>query len=133
MILGIDDIAGGAAILSILKWLGLSFLFYIVCYLIILNMIDDFTKNSPAKVPLMLLAALPSAFVMTALNYQPLVLAILMGVSNFHRVKDLSSPGNKRFAGLKINNGLFYASSYLYIITVCFLAYYLQMPDKTMP
>jgi hypothetical protein len=126
MILGIDDIAGGATILSILRWLGLSLLFYIACYLAVINIIDDFTKNSPIKLPVMLLAALPSALAMNLFNYDPLMLAILMGISNFHRVKDLSAPDNKRFAGLTIKKGLFYTSSYLYIVTVCFLAYYLR-------
>lgn len=126
MILGIDDIAGGATILSFLRWLGLSVLFYLACYLAVINIIDDFTKNSPIKLPLMLLAALPSAFVMTMFNYEPLILAILMGISNFHRVKGLSDPANKRFEGLQIKKGLFYISSYLYIVMLCFLAYYLQ-------
>ena len=126
MILGIDDIAGGATILSFLRWLGLSVLFYLACYLAVINIIDDFTKNSPIKLPVMLLAALPSAFIMTMFNYEPLILAIIMGISNFHRVKSLSSPDNKRFAGLQIKRGLFYTSSYLYIAAVCFLAYYLQ-------
>ena len=127
MILGIDDIAGGATILSILRWLGLSFLFYIVCYLAVVNIIDDFTKNSPLKIPLLLIASLPSAFVMKLFNYEPLTLAILMGISNYHRVKDLSNPQNKRFAGLQVKKSLFYTSSYLYIIMLCVLTYYMQI------
>ena len=126
MILGIDDITGAATILSFLRWLGLSVLFYIVFYMAILNIIDDFTKNSLTKIPLMLLATIPASSAMALFNYKPMILAVLMGVSNFHRVKDLSQPNNKRFAGQQIKITLFYVSSYSYIVLVCFLAYYLQ-------
>lgn len=74
----------------------------------------------------MLLASIPASSAMTLFNYKPMILAVLMGISNFHRVKDFSQPNNKRFAGLQIKKTLFYISSYSYIALVCFLTYYLQ-------
>lgn len=61
MVLGLDDIPGGAGILSFLIWLVLSGLFYLVCYQAALNVLDDVTKNSLLKIPAMLAAAVPSA------------------------------------------------------------------------
>ncbi len=55
MILGIEDITGGATLLAFLIWLGFTGLFYVVMYLTVLNVSDDFTKNSFLKIPLLLL------------------------------------------------------------------------------
>lgn len=128
MILGIEDIAGGVQIASIAAWIGLTFLFYIVGYLAVLNIIEDFAKDSAAKIPLMLAAAVPMAFLMAIFNYKPIALFVLMAVANYFRVKHIAAPGNKRFQGLKITLPLFFIASYLYIFLVCILAYYFQMP-----
>ena len=129
MILGIDDIAGGATILSLLAWLGLTFMYYIVCYLAVLNIIYDL--NSPFKIAQLLLASAPAAFLMALFNYQPLILCILMGISNFHRIKALNTPNNLDPA--QTPKKLFYKIGYIYIIMVCALAFYLQTPVNGKP
>ncbi len=130
MILGWEDIAGGSIILSILIWLGLSSLFYIVCYLAVLNIIDDVTKNHWAKAPLCAVAALPFGFLIAIFNYSPWIICLLMAFSNLHRVKGLADPQNKKFKDIKLNLPLFYTSSYAYIILLCALAYLFQMPTE---
>lgn len=124
MILGIDDIAGGATILSFLVWLGLTCMYYIVCYSAVLNVIHDL--NTSFKIPLLLMVSAPSAFLMAIFNYQPLILGILMGISNFHRIKTLNDATQtpKKF---------FYNMGYIYIILVCTLAFYLQVPVNGAP
>ena len=124
MILGLEDIPGGAGILSFLIWLGLSGLFYLVCYQAVLNVLDDVTKNSLLKIPAMLLAAIPSAGLMAVLNYQFFILFIIVAIANHFRIQSLGKEGNKSFEGININKPLFYIASYSYLIGVLLLAEY---------
>ena len=124
MILGLDDIPGGAGIFSFLIWLGLSGLFYLVCYQAALNVLDDITKNSLLKIPAMLLAAVPSAGLMAILQYQFFILFFIVAIANHFRIQSLSKEGNKKFEGIDINKPLFYFASYSYLLLVLFLAEY---------
>ncbi len=126
MILGLDDIPGGAGIVSFLIWLGLSGLFYLVCYQAALNVLDDVTKNSLLKIPAMLLAAVPSAGLMAILHYKFLVLFVIASIANHFRIQSLNKEGNKKFEGIEINKPLFYFASYVYLILVFLLADYFQ-------
>ena len=127
MILGIDDITGGHVIVAIIIWLGLTGLFYLTCYLAVTNVLDDLTKNSLAKIPIMASAAVPASFLVAIFNYKPLILFILMLGANFFRVKSMKAKPEK-FKGADIHRPLHYFSSYLYIVLFCSLAYYLQIP-----
>lgn len=129
MILGLDDIPGGAGILSFLIWLGLSGLFYLVSYQAVLNVLDDVTKNSLLKIPAMLLAAVPSAGLMAILHYQFLILFFLTVIANHFRIQSISKEGNKKFEGMEINKPLFYFASYAYLILVLLLADYFQSEE----
>jgi len=124
MILGLDDIPGGAGILSFLIWLGLSGLFYLVCYQAVLNVLDDITKNSFLKIPAMLFAAVPSAGLMTILQYQFFILFFIVVIANHFRIQSLSKEGNKKLGEIDINKPLFYFASYSYLLLVLFLAEY---------
>jgi hypothetical protein len=129
MILGIEDIPGGGGILSFLIWLGLSGLFYLVCYQAVLNVLDDVTKNSLLKIPAMLVSAVPSAGLMAILNYQFFILFFLTAIANHFRIKSLSQEGNKKFEGITINKPLFYFASYGYLVLVLLLADYFQSEE----
>ena len=137
MILGWDDIFGGTTILAILLWLGFTGIFYLVCYLAALNTFDHITKNSWTKIPLLLTVAPCSAFIISIFNYNPLILFLLMMVSNYFRIKNLGGPEDKRFAGITVHRPLFYTASYLYIMTVYGLSAWFQHPvpveDMTVP
>lgn len=128
MILGIEDITGGNTILSFLVWLGLTGLFYLVCYLAALNVFDDITGNHPVKIVLLLLVAPVSAFLMALFDYNPTILFVLMAISNFYRVRDAHFSGNKKFEGQSVNKPLFYTASYLYIAAVFALALWFESP-----
>ncbi|KMP11947.1 hypothetical protein UZ36_02595 [Candidatus Nitromaritima sp. SCGC AAA799-C22] len=127
MILGLEDIAGGTAIVSFFIWLGLTFLFYLVCYVAALNVIDDLTKNSWVKIPAMWGLSVVPAGLMNILHYNPLVLFVLMIAANYFRVQQLASPDNEKFKDIKINKTLFYAASYGYIFLVLGLTWYFQL------
>lgn len=137
MILGWEDIVGGTSILSFLIWLGFTGLFYLVCYMAALNTFDHVTKNSWVKIPMMLLIAPVAAFIISIFNYNPLMLFLLMMVSNYFRVKKLGGPDDTRFAGITLNRPLFYTASYLYIIALYGLSAWFQSPvevgDLTKP
>lgn len=128
MVLGIEDITGGTTILSILIWLGLTGLFYLVCYMAALNISDDLTGNHPIKLLLMGGLAPVSAFLMALFDYNPTLLFVLMAISNFYRVRDISQPGVTRFNGQSAKKPLFYGASYLYIAAVFGLALWFQNP-----
>jgi len=119
MILGIEDIAGGTTIVAFLIWLFLSALFYMVCFVVVLNTLDAQTGNHWLKIPAMLAAAFPSAGLMMILNYQPLVLAAVMGVANIYRVNKLAR--SKSDEDKPIHLPLHYLASYAYIALVLVL------------
>lgn len=118
-------------IMQIFIWVLLSPFFYVVCYLAVLNIIDDFTKDSFLKIPFFLIAAFPAAFLMAVLNYRhPIFLIALSCVANFYRVQERLR--QKVDHGLKrpsnLSPGLFFCASYLYLTVLCILAYYFQIP-----
>tara|TARA_B110000014_G_scaffold194613_1_gene143590 strand:+ start:747 stop:1142 length:396 start_codon:yes stop_codon:yes gene_type:complete len=127
MILGLEDIPGGTSFASFLVWLALSGLYYLVCYLAVLNVLDDLTQNSLFKFPAMLGAAIPSAGLMAVFHYKPFVLGILMCVMNFYRIRAIST--SEKWKGVKINQSLFYLASYAYIFLLILLAFYFPTLD----
>ena len=128
MILGLEDIFGGTSILAFLVWLCLTGLFYLVCYLAALNTIDLVTKNSFMKIPLLLVIAPLAAFIISIFGYNPLILFLLMMISNYFRIKSLGTPDDNRFQGITLNRPLFYTASYLYIISLYTFAIWFQNP-----
>ena len=122
MILGLEDIPGGTPISTFLIWLALSGLYYLVCYLAVLNVFDDLTQNSLLKIPAMLGAAIPSAGLMAVFNYKPIALGTLMCVMNFYRIRAILT--SEKWKNIKINQPLFYFASYAYIFCLIALAFY---------
>ena len=127
MILGLEDIPGGTPFVALLIWLALSGLYYLVCYLAVLNVLDDQTQNSVLKIPAMLAAAIPSAGLMAVFNYKPLVLGALMCVMNLYRIRTIQT--SDKWKDVKINPSLFYLASYGYIFTLIALAIYFPTLD----
>ncbi len=126
MILGLEDIPGGSTAISFLVWLGYTFLFYLVCYVAALNVMDDLTKNSWVKIPAMWTLAVVSAGLMSILHYNPLVLVVLMAVANYSRVQKQVSSDNKNLNNPKMSKTLFNIASYGYIFLVLGITYYFQ-------
>ncbi len=128
MILSWEDIIGGSTLASFLIWVILTGLFYLVFYLAVLNTIDEFTKNSFLKIPILLIVSPLSAFIMAIFKYSPLVLIVLISISNFYRVKGIAQSGLKNHKNLKIIQPLFFAASYLYIVFLFVLSLWFQTP-----
>jgi hypothetical protein len=122
MILGLEDIPGGTPFVAFLIWLALSGLYYLVCYLAVLNVLDDQTQNSLLKIPAMLAAAIPSAGLMAVFNYKPFLLGAVMCLMNLYRIRTMQT--SSKWKNIKINPSLFYLSSYGYIFTLIALAIY---------
>ena len=129
MILGLDDIPGGTTFISLLIWVILTGLYYLVCYLAALNVLDDVTRNSWLKVPAMMLAAIPAAGLMTIFQYKPFVFAILVSIANYFRMQKLIRSSNAKWGNMKINPTLFYLASYGYIALLTTLAFYFPTLD----
>ena len=127
MVLGLEDIPGGTPFVAFLIWLVLSGLYYLVCYLAVLNILDDQTQNSLFKIPAMLAAAIPSAGLMAVFNYKPFVLGALMCVMNLYRIRTMQT--SDKWKDVKINPSLFYLASYGYIFTLIVLAIYFPTLD----
>jgi hypothetical protein len=126
MILGLEDIPGGTTTFAFLIWLALTGLFYLVCYMAALNVIDDISKNRLTKYPMAMIAAIPTAIIMSIFSYKPFALFFLMAFSNFFRVKKKASQSDSSNKESVINLPLHYSASYLYIILVVLLAFYIQ-------
>ena len=126
MILGLEDIPGGSTAISFLLWLGYTLLFYLVCYVAALNVMDDLTKNSWVKIPAMWTLAVVSAGLMSILHYNPLVLVVLMAAANYSRVQKQVSSDNKNLNNPKMSKTLFNIASYGYIFLVLGITYYFQ-------
>jgi hypothetical protein len=127
MILGLEDIPGGTPFVAFLIWLALSGLYYLVCYLAVLNVLDDQTHNSLLKIPLMLAAAIPSAGLMAVFHYKPFALGALMCVMNYYRIRTMQT--SEKWQDVKINRTLFYFASYSYIFALIALAVYFPTMD----
>ena len=129
MILGLDDIPGGTTFVSLLIWVILTGLYYLVCYMAALNVLDDVTRNSWLKVPAMMLAAIPAAGLMTIFQYKPFVFAILVSIANYFRVQKIIRTPSSKWGDMKINPTLFYLASYVYIALLTTLAFYFPTLD----
>ena len=129
MILGLDDIPGGTTFISFLIWVILTGLYYLVCYLAALNVLDDVTRNSWLKVPVMMLAAIPAAGLMAIFQYKPLVFSLLVSIANYFRVQKIIQTSNSKWGNIKINPALFYLASYGYIALLATLAFYFPTLD----
>lgn len=127
MILGLEDIPGGTPVASFIIWLALSGLYYLVCYLAVLNVLDDLTRNSVLKIPALLGAAIPSAGLMAVFHYKPFALGALMCVMNFYRIRAMHT--SEKWKDIKINPTLFYTASYAYIFALVALAIYFPTLD----
>ena len=126
MILGLEDIPGGSTAISFLLWFGYTLLFYLVCYVAALNVMDDLTKNSWVKIPAMWALAVVSAGLMSILHYNPLVLVVIMVAANYSRVQKQVSSDNKNLNNPKMSKTLFNIASYGYILLVLGITYYFQ-------
>ena len=129
MILGLDDIPGGTTFISLLIWVILTGLYYLVCYMAALNVLDDVTRNSWLKLPAMMLAAIPAAGLMTIFQYKPFVFAILVSIANYFRVQKIIRTPSSKWGDMKINPTLFYLASYGYIVLLTTLAFYFPTLD----
>jgi hypothetical protein len=127
MVLGLEDIPGSTPFVAFIIWLVLSGLYYLVCYLAVLNVLDDQTQNSLLKIPAMLAAAIPSAGLMAVFNYKPFALGALMCVMNLYRIRTMQA--SEKWKDVKINPRLFYLASYGYILTLIALAIYFPTLD----
>ena len=126
MILGLDDIIGGRVMLDILIWLGLTCIFYLVGYVVALNVVDDLTKNNWIKIPIMWGLAFVTSGLMSIFHYNPLVLFFIMFVANFFRLKNLTVLENKKHKNLKSNKFIFYIASYGYIFLLLAITHYIN-------
>lgn len=129
MILGLDDIPGGTTFVSFLIWMVLTGLYYLVCYLAALNVLDDVTRNSWLKIPAMMCAAIPSAGLMAVFHYKPFIFTLLVSFANYFRVKKMIQSPHSKWGDIKINPALFYLASYGYIFLLTALAFYFPNLD----
>ena len=126
MILGLDDISGGKAIVDFLIWLGLTGLFYIAGYIVALNVIDNITKNSWIKIPVMWSLSFVTSGLMSIFNYNPLILFFIMLTANYFRLKKLSTHNIEQHKTIKFNKVAFYLASYGYIILILAITHYID-------
>ena len=131
MILGLDDITGGREIVGFFVWLGLTFLFYLVGYVAALNVIDDLTKNSWIKIPIMWGIAFVTSGLMSILNYNPLILFFVMLVANYFRLKNLTLSNNEKFENFAPSKAIFYIASYGYILLVLGITHYIDFRNSS--
>ena len=130
MILGLDDILGGKAIVGFCIWLGLTGLFYMSGYVVALNVVDNITKNSWIKIPAMWSLSFVTSGLMSIFNYNPLILFFIMLVANFFRLKKLSAHDNESYTDLKLNKIIFYLASYGYIFLVLAVTHYIDFRNN---
>ena len=129
MILGLDDIPGGTNFVAFAVWLVLTCLYYLVCYLAALNVLDDITRNSWLKIPAMICAAFPAAGLMAVFHYKPFVFTILISIANYFRLQKKFKGLDPKWDGIAINIPLFYFASYTYIALLTTLALYFPTLD----
>ena len=108
MILGLEDIPGGTTFIAFAVWLVLTGLYYLVCYLAALNVLDDITRNSWLKIPAMICAAFPAASLMAAFHYKPYIFTILISIANYFRLQKKFKSLDPIWDSIAINIPLFF-------------------------
>ena len=131
MILGLDDITGGREIVGFFVWLGLTFLFYLVGYVVALNVTDDLTKNRWIKIPIMWGLAFVTSGLMSILSYNPLILFFVMLVANYFRLKNLTLSNNEKIENFAPRKAIFYIASYGYILLVLGITHYIDFRNSS--
>ena len=108
-------------------WLFKSVVILGLFHLALPPIVNTITRNSWAKLPVMLALGLVAGVFMAWLHYVPYLLFFLWLVLNKYSLEVMLEPKFEAEADMRIRKSVFYVSSYTYIVVACAVAWFLQM------
>ena len=114
-------------LLAIGIWLFKSVVIIGLFHFVLPPIVDATTRNSWAKLPVMLALGLVAGIFMAWLQYVPYLLFFLWLALNKHTLSVMLEPKFEAEANMRIRKSVFYVSSYTYIVVACVFAWFLQM------
>jgi hypothetical protein len=112
--------------MSVIIWLAQTLLILGIFHLIVPTVVNGLTRNSWAKLPVMLLCAFVAAVFMAWMGYMPFLLFLVWVYLTYYTLQAMTEPKFESEAGMKVNKPVFYISSYSYVVVACLLAWFFQ-------
>lgn len=113
--------------MPIIIWLGKSLLILGIFHFIVPTVVNAATRNSWAKLPVMLSCALVAGAFMAWLRYVPYLLFFAWLGLNYYTLQAMTERKFESEAGMRMRKPVFYISSYSYVVLACLLAWLFQV------
>ena len=114
-------------VLALAAWLIKSVLILGIFHFALPPVVNAITRNSWAKLPVMMVLGLLAGIFMAWLHYVPYILFFLWLALNKHTIEAMLEPKFEAEASMRIRKSVFYVSSYTYIVVACASSWFLQM------
>ena len=117
--------------MQVIIWLGKSLLILGIFHLVVPTVVNSLTRNSWAKLPVMLLFAFVAAIFMAWLDYVPYLIFFVWLSLTYYTLQVMTEAKFEREADMRMNKPVFYVSSYSYVVMACLLAWLFQVEIVT--
>jgi len=111
---------------SILLWIAKSAVILALFQFLIPIIVNGLTRNSWLKLPIMLVISIVAGAFMAWLKYTPYILFFIWLALNKYNLRAMIERTFELQSGYKINNPVFYISTYSYTFLSCFFALFFQ-------
>ena len=113
--------------MPIFIWIGKSLLILAIFHLVVPTIVNASTRNSWAKLPVMLCCAFVAGAFMAWLRYVPYFLFFVWLSLTYYTLQAMTERKFESEASMRMSRPVFYVSSYSYVIVACLLAWVFQM------
>ena len=117
--------------MQIIIWLGKSLLILGIFHLVVPTVVNSLTRNSWAKLPVMLLFAFVAAIFMAWLDYVPYLIFFVWLSLTYYTLQVMTEAKFESEADMRMSKPVFYVSSYSYVVMACLLAWLFQVEIVT--
>ena len=114
-------------LLNVGAWLLKSVLILGIFHFVLPTIVNAATRNSWAKLPVLIVLGLVAGVFMAWLHYVPYLLFFLWLAFNKYTLAAMLEPKFESEAQMTIRKPVFYVSSYTYIVVACVSAWFLQV------
>jgi hypothetical protein len=113
--------------MRIIIWIGKSLLILGIFHRGVPTVVNAATRNSWAKLPVMLFCAFVAGAFMAWLRYVPYLLFFAWLSLTYYTLQAMTERRIESVAGMRMSKPVFYVSSYSYVVMACLLAWFLQI------
>lgn len=112
--------------MPIIIWIGKSLLILGIFHFGVPTVVNAATRNSWAKLPVMLFCAFVAGVFMAWLRYVPYLLFFAWLSLTYYTLQAMTERKFESEAGMRMSKPVFYVSSYSYVVVACLLAWFFQ-------